>query len=147
MKEFVIFDLEATCIDDKNTYFENEIIEIGAVKLNQDGIIIDTFSVLTKPDDNTILSNFCTTLTTIKQSDLENVPYLKETLIDFYTWSKNCVLISWGGYDMKQITRDVIKQDIENIVNLNDMIDRHINFKKWYQIKNNLKKQCGMKKH
>lgn len=148
MKNYIIFDLEATCIRDKksNPDFENEIIEIGAVKLNSKGDIIDKFSVITKPRTDTILTEFCTELTTITQNDIDNGIDLKIALIDFYNWSKDSKLISWGGYDMTQITRDTVRKDLLNEIDLNDMIDRHLNFRVWYKEFKGMKKRCGMRK-
>lgn len=142
--EFVVFDLEATCEDRNiNPEFINEIIEIGAVKLNINGDVVDTFSVFAKPYNNVILTEFCKQLTTIKQSDIDNADNLDDVLIDFYEWSYGCKLISWGGYDMRQISRDVVRQDIENEIDIQDMIDRHLDFKRWYAKEKSIK-PCGM---
>lgn len=144
----IIFDLEATCIRDRSIDpdFENEIIEIGAVMLDDSGIVIDSFSKFAKPQKDTILSEFCTELTTITQEDIDGAEDLKTVLFDFYNWSKNCYLLSWGGYDMNQIIRDTIKQDLENDIDIENVITRHRNFKKWYKEFKGLKKQCGMSK-
>ena len=36
---FIILDLEATCTDNRNIYFDNEVIEIGAVKIENKQVI------------------------------------------------------------------------------------------------------------
>lgn len=148
MKNYIIFDLEATCVRDKesNPDFISEIIEIGAVKLNSEGETIDRFTVITKPNPDTILTEFCTELTTITQSDVDNGIDLKVALVDFYNWSKDSKLISWGGYDMRQIIRDTKRKDLENDIDLKDMVDRYSNFRKYYKKFKGLKKECGMKK-
>ena len=49
MKTYIVLDLEATCYDKTNKMeqkpsgFVNEIIEIGAYKLTQQGDVIDSF--------------------------------------------------------------------------------------------------------
>lgn len=146
--KIVIFDLEATCIRSRSMdpNFKNEIIEIGAVMLDDNGIVIDRFSKFAKPQKNTILSEFCTELTTIVQDDIDGAEDLKDVLIEFYEWSKNSFIISWGAYDMKQISSDTINQDLEDYIDLDDMISRHRNLKQWYQKFKGLKKQCGMSK-
>ena len=145
MKRYVIVDLEATC-EDRNIVaeFPNEIIEIGAVMIDENGKEIDTFEMFAKPTLNPKLTEFCKELTTIKQSDVDNAEDLADVLIKFYEWSEGCTLISWGGYDMRQITRDVIRQDISSIIDTKEMSDRHINFKRWYSKRKGLKKEIGM---
>lgn len=145
--EYIIFDLEATC-EDRNidNNFKNEIIEIGAVKLNEYGLQTDTFSRFAKPYDGVALTEFCKQLTTIKQEHIDIADYLDEVLIDFYNWSNGCMLISWGGYDMRQITRDVVSQNIEHIIDLENMISRHFNLKRLYKEHKKLKRECGMGK-
>lgn len=142
---YVVFDLEATC-EDRNIdpNFQNEIIEIGAVKLNHNGEIIDTFSKFAKPHHDTILTEFCVNLTTITQEEIDNAESLDDVLKEFYEWSKDSKLLSWGGYDIRQLRRDIETQ--KSNINWQDMKDRHINFKGWYAKHNKLKKQCGMSK-
>lgn len=143
---YVVFDLEATC-EDRNIVAEypNEIIEIGAVMIDERGTEIDRFEMFAKPTLNPILTQFCKDLTTIKQSDVDNAEDLAEVLIKFYEWSEGCTLLSWGGYDMRQITRDVQRQDISNLVNTREMSNRHINFKQWYARRNKLRREPGVR--
>ena len=65
---FIILDLEATCTDNRNIYFDNEVIEIGAVKI-ENKLVIDEFQSFVKPIVNTELTEFCKNLTSINQSD------------------------------------------------------------------------------
>ena len=93
---YVVFDLEATC-EDRNIVAEypNEIIEIGAVMIDERGTEIDRFEMFAKPTLNPILTQFCKDLTTIKQSDVDNAEDLAEVLIKFYEWLEGCTLLSW----------------------------------------------------
>lgn len=64
-----VLDFEATCWD-KNSYSfgKNEIIEFPAVILDvKSGLVVDEFQKFVKPTENPILSDFCTSLTGIKQ--------------------------------------------------------------------------------
>lgn len=144
--KYVVFDLEATC-EDRNIIAEypNEIIEIGAVMIDERGTEIDRFEMFSKPTLNPILTQFCKDLTTIKQSDVDNAEDLADVLIKFHEWSEGCTLLSWGGYDMRQIIRDVQRQDISNLVNTREMSNRHINFKQWYARKNKLRREPGVR--
>ena len=66
----VIVDLEATCLRERKPDFISEIIEIGAVKIDDDKII-EEMSLFVKPTINPILSDFCTELTSISQEDVD----------------------------------------------------------------------------
>lgn len=95
LKEVVIFDLEATC-DDKNFVFgfDNETFEIGAVKI-MDNTIVSEFSTFIKPRD-TLITPFCTELTTITDADISNAPdYLTATQA-FGQFIGNAKILSWG---------------------------------------------------
>lgn len=143
MKKYVIFDLEATCDDVDD--FTNEIIEIGAVMIDETGKELAKFEYFAKPYEGLILTDFCKKLTTIKQSDIDIADDLKDVMLKFYDWSKNCVLVSWGGYDMRQIIRDSRTQKITDVIDTNDMKNRHINFKKEYAKKTGLRREVGIK--
>ena len=67
----VIVDLEATCQRERNPDFISEIIEIGAVKIEND-TVVEEMSLFVKPTINPILTDFCTELTSITQEDVDN---------------------------------------------------------------------------
>ena len=70
---YIIVDLEATCWENRSDG-KNEIIEIGAVKVNDDQEIVSEYQQFVKPLKNPILSEFCKELTSIQQTDVENAP-------------------------------------------------------------------------
>lgn len=131
MKTFVIFDLEATCYDDnrkdevKPLDFVNEIIEIGAVKLDHIGKEIDRFSKFAKPKTFPKLSKFCTELTTITQEDVDNAENLDIVLEDFLNWCDGSTLVSWGFYDKTQMLKDMVRNDLDLPHYLDIMEDHH----------------------
>lgn len=148
-KIFIINDVEATCYDreDKNkpAGFRNEIIEIGAVKCDEQGNILDEFSMFLKPKKHTIISEFCTTLTTIKQHDIDCAPAAINVLRDFFTWSldigKDVKFVSWGHYDKRQF-RDDLQFNGLNKELIND--SNHLSLKHLHGEWNNLKKPIGL---
>ena len=79
---YIVFDLEATCEKDSKN-FQNEIIEIGAVKLNDGYEITDEFSSFVKPIVNPILTDFCMNLTSITQSDVDTARKFPDVLDAF----------------------------------------------------------------
>lgn len=125
---YIIFDLEATCMEN-NREFKNEIIEIGAVKLDNN-IEIDTFDCFVKPTINPILSDFCKSLTSINQNDVDNADILNIVLPKFVEWANEgttdkVVFCSWGFYDRHQI-----EKQCEWIGNLDSsFIQSHVSLK------------------
>lgn len=120
IKEFVIFDLEATCFDNTDTTkpvdFRNEIIEIGAVKLDETGKEIDRFGKFARPLIHPVISKFCNELTTITQEDIDNADELSDVLVEFLEWCDGATLVSWGFYDRSQMTKDLIANDLEYLL-------------------------------
>lgn len=113
-KTFIIVDLEATCFDNPKITpagFENEIIEIGAVKVNEEGKTVGEFQAFIKPKKFPILSDFCKQLTSIKQEDVDNAELFYLVLEKFIDWTiegneTNVTFISWGHYDKTQFQKD-----------------------------------------
>jgi len=109
-KLLVVFDLELTCWE-RGEYGDRvpEVIEIGAVKLDiLSGQIVSTFSTLVKPRMNPVLSEYCTNLTGIKQTDLKGVGQFPEAYAQFMNWvgtHHKHVLVAWGR-DWDDLTRD-----------------------------------------
>jgi inhibitor of KinA sporulation pathway (predicted exonuclease) len=138
-KEFVVFDLEATCYGEgdpkKPKDFTNEIIEIGAVKLDSDGNEIDRFSKFARPLVHPIISEFCNELTTITQEDIDNAEELGDVLAQFIEWVDGATLVSWGFYDRKQMEKDLISNDLEY---LSESLETHQSLKHLHGSWNNL---------
>ena len=89
----MILDIEHTCsIDGSIPPNEREIIEFGAVVVDIKSLeIIDEFSALVKPQRNPEISNFCSQLTGITQSELDNSDDFKTVFSDFLHWYPKCV--------------------------------------------------------
>lgn len=78
-KSFVVFDFETTGLDAKT----NEIIEIGAVKI-ESGKIVSTFSTFIKPSVS--IPQEITDLTSITNKMVEDAPSINYVLPDFYKY-------------------------------------------------------------
>jgi 3'-5' exoribonuclease 1 len=106
---YIIVDLEATCWEAKDQT-PNEIIEIGAVCINDKNELIGEFDVMIRPMIHPILSDFCTKLTSITQADVQNAPLFPEGVKQFQDWiahfGEPYCLCSWGFYDKKQLRLD-----------------------------------------
>jgi 3'-5' exoribonuclease 1 len=139
--KFVVFDLEATCFDNtdpmKPVDFRNEIIEIGAVKLDETGKEIDRFEKFAKPLKYPVISKFCNELTTITQEDIDNADELSGVLVEFLNWCDGATLISWGNYDKSQMSKDLISNDLDYLL---PEIEDHYSLKHLHGKWNNLRR-------
>jgi inhibitor of KinA sporulation pathway (predicted exonuclease) len=117
---YIIIDLEATCWRTSNKG-ENEIIEIGAVLINKSYNILGEYQTFIKPARNPVLSEFCTSLTSITQKDVDRAEKFPVAFKKFIHWLaekskcdiKNIVFCSWGYYDKKQLKKDCAFHDVK----------------------------------
>lgn len=142
---YIIFDLEATCWLGRPPKGVIEIIEIGAVKLNQYGQVLDEFNKFVKPVVNPKLSGFCSGLTKIKQKDVDYAGEFPKIIEEFKDWmiseDDSFLLVSWGDFDNRQLVNDCNLHKLdENWVNGN-----HINLRKQYMNITHNVRQFGLK--
>lgn len=102
-----IVDLEATCWEDRPHYTvdQMEIVEIGCVLTTPDGVVLDEFDTFVRPTREPVLSEFCTRLTSITQSDVDSAPVYAEAMRQLDAWANRRAGIwgSWGNYDYRQL--------------------------------------------
>lgn len=108
---FIIFDLEATCWEGQPTNMVQEIIEIGALKINQYGEVEDQFDRFIRPVIHPNLSLFCRQLTTIDQITINRARAFPEVAADFQAWAgldddEECLFCSWGNFDRRMLMQD-----------------------------------------
>ena len=141
---YIIFDLEATCWKNSREKIQ-EIIETGAVCLDENLEIVDDFSKYVKPEFNPVLSDFCEFLTSINQRDIESALTFGKVLAVFEKWilSKgDIMLVSWGYFDKKQILRESSAKNYSgSIVEL--LKEKHISLKHEFAKMRGIK-PCGM---
>ena len=95
-QRFVVLDLETTGLDPA----QHEIIEIGAIRVNRDSDIHDTFSALVKPIGR--IPKKITEITGISQDmvDSEGEP-LEEAIREFATFIEDLPLVTFNAeFDM-----------------------------------------------
>ncbi|BBD57519.1 exonuclease [Nostoc sp. HK-01] len=140
----LVLDLEATCCDQGTIKrYEMEIIEIGAVMVKaQDLTIIDEFQTFIKPVRYPILTDFCKSLTSITQTQVDQAPGYSEAIAILQKWLShypNAVFGSWGDYDRNQFKQD------SKFHNLPFPIAYpHINLKQQFSESQSLSKRYGM---
>ena len=138
MNYHLVVDLEATCWEhvaspNGSTIVEPEmeIIEIGAVMLDEQFNVIDEFQTFVKPIVTEKLSAFCKNLTHISDDDVSSAPYFKSALLNFLAWigdRKPFTFYSHGNYDRDQFQKDCARHGIEypftNHVNLKELFSK-----------------------
>jgi inhibitor of KinA sporulation pathway (predicted exonuclease) len=118
--EYIIFDLEWTCEKGKDQNYIPEIIEIGAVKMDMNTCIIDTFFAFIKPTTKPTLSNFCKSLTKISQEEIDGASDFNTVIRRFESWIgyNECKIMSWGQQDKIQIINETIFKGYTGIIEL-----------------------------
>jgi 3'-5' exoribonuclease 1 len=146
--KYIVYDLEATCWEAwEESRKIQEVIEIGAVKVNEYGEAEDSFCRFIRPVLHPSLSMFCRTLTTIRQEDINRAGNFAEVSEAFLDWilgddgDDEYVLCSWGGFDKKALLRDCDLHRLDA-----DWCEPHINLKEQYQRIRRLNKSIGLKK-
>lgn len=103
--QFVILDLEWNGAYSKRAKkYINEIIEFGAVKIDENMNIVDRFSMLIKPQIGKRISTRVKELTHISNEELK---HSKNTFLHvskmFKRFSKDCIILTWGTTDISTL--------------------------------------------
>ena len=110
MQVKVVIDVEMCRVYSKGGVFpyQNEIIQIGAVKMDGDCSILDSFSSFVRPRFGRI-DRFIGKLTHISESDVHEAPELEEALLRMMRWigGDDVVFYSWSRTDLSQIRKEV----------------------------------------
>ncbi len=110
---YVIFDIETTGLSNKN----NKITEIGAIKLDENGNIIDNFSQLVNPEVE--IPEFITELTGITDAMVADEPTIEPVIKEFYDFIEDSVLVAHNStFDIGFIRENLkkVKLSIDNPV-------------------------------
>lgn len=110
---YIIFDLEwNNAYNYKTKKGMNEIVEIGAVKLNSRLEIVDTFKQLIKPRLSKKLGGRFKNLTKISMEEInESGIDFDDAFADFSRWSRgeNNVFLSWSKSDLYTLVDNFLK--------------------------------------
>ncbi len=87
-----------------------EIIQIGAVKLNQNQKVIDTFEVKISPKIYTVMQHMVKQITGLTEAVLKDGVTFRKAIELFKDWCGNddCVILTWGMNDIPML-RDNLK--------------------------------------
>ena len=141
---FIIMDLEWN-----NTYckkkkgFLNEIIEIGAVMLDENLNQIDTFSLFIKAQLGKKLHTRVKELTNISNDDISTGTPFSQAMAEFRKWSAgdDNVILTWGDTDVRVLVENFryfnginFVPFLKNYVNLQNYAQAFMNISKADQI-------------
>lgn len=110
---YIIFDLEwNSSYNYSSQQFMNEIIEIGALKLNERLKVVDTYKQMIYPHFTKKLSSRCKNLTKITNEEIrENGVDFLDAFREFARWSEgeNNVFLSWSNSDLFVLSNNFVQ--------------------------------------
>ncbi len=117
---YIVFDMEWNQPYSKESaiqspiYLTGEIIQIGAIKLNEKAQAIDCINLLVAPTFYRKLHHRIRKMTGLDPKMLKDQKKFKEAIAEFREWcGADCLMLSWG-YDDLQILRDnLLMHDLE----------------------------------
>lgn len=141
---YLVLDLEATCCNQETIKrHEMEIIEVGSVMVEAQNLtIVDEFQTFIKPVRYPVLTEFCQSLTSITQTQVDQAPEYKQAITQLKKWLSNypnAVFGSWGDYDRNQFKQDSKFHNVPFPIAY-----PHVNLKKWFSNAQGLPKRYGM---
>ncbi len=91
-----------------------DIIQIGAVKTDENLQAIDTFSILVKPTYYTKMNKDVSELTGITKDMLDEAKSFPEAMEEFLTWAgDDSDLLTWSGNDIEMLWRNMYFYDMD----------------------------------
>lgn len=113
----IVLDLEFTPLprSKRTKGFFNEIIEIGAVKTDASGQVLDTFESMVKPTLGHGVSGLVHRITGIGNEDLTAARPLEQVLASFAEWigDGRARMVCWSGCDREQLAHECAAKGIE----------------------------------
>ena len=147
MNNYVVIDLEMC-----NTYksimnskmnYKQELIQIGAVSLDENYNVIDSFVTYVSPEFGTV-DGYIKQLTGISKEDTKNAHSSKEALESFVSWlPEDAQIVAWSRNDEKQIRSELHRKhfDIPELretfgtwIDCQQMFGRKLNTNKKYKL-------------
>ncbi len=124
---YIVMDLEWNNAYLKSAHsFVNEIIEVGAVKLDSSLNTVDTFSQFICPVASKKIRNKIKELTHIENDDLKDAKSFKVVMSEFAEWcGDDFAILTWGDTDIRTLMTNFKffgkTRDIDFIANYGDL--------------------------
>jgi len=128
----IMIDLEMNSINKDNlevrTYLKREIIEIGAVMMNDEYEIIKQLNLYIKPQFNPIVEQI-EELTGISNEKVDASKNFKEVMNEFLEWigEDDVTIYSWSEHDLMQMRKECVYKEVES-ERLEDLFDHWVDF-------------------
>jgi 3'-5' exoribonuclease 1 len=139
---YIVMDLESTCWKEHTQVKDQEIIEIGAVKLDESLDMTGQYDRFVRPVQNPQLSEFCQALTHITQDDVAHADIFDVVFPGFDSWigEGSCRIVTWGEYDIEHIRIDCKRHSMKFPKRF---ANRHVNLKQVFAESKRIR-PCGM---
>lgn len=142
---YIIYDLEfnqAFVKGDKNSDLPFEIIQIGALKINENLEIIDSFNRLIKPTLYTEIHPYVENLTKITTDMLNTNNSFPEVYEDFLEFLGNDSFVScvWGVCDIRELIKNIqyhdlnMKEDFKKYIDVQNFVCKLLKCQKGIKI-------------
>ncbi len=133
---YIVFDLEWNQAADLKTRRENrllfEIIEIGAIKLNEKKELLGDFHELIKPQVFHAMNQVTGELIHLKMEQLEDCRSFSEVAADFLAWcGSDYIFCTWGNLDLTELQKNM---DYYNMTPVSEKTIRFYDVQKLFSI-------------
>ena len=121
-----------------------EIIEFGCAVATRQGELLDSRSFLVRPVETPLLSEFCTELTGISQTMVDDAPVYSNAIEAMDEWlgvpAEEFIWCSWGNYDRLHIKAQGARVGAVPVF----MGYPHLNLKRIWRLTNGQKRKNGL---
>ena len=119
MPNYIVVDLEMCKVPrhmkTEEFRIKHEIIQIGAVKLNEEYEEVSRFSTYVHPQFGSI-DGFISNLTGISRNNVKEAPTIETAINEFLNWigTEESICVSWSMTDKYQFIKEMEGKGIEN---------------------------------
>lgn len=128
--QYIVMDLEMNPVSKKNRearqHLHREIIEIGAVKLDENRNVVDKFKCYVKLEYNSEITSYISQLTGITYFEVYRANTFEKALNAFESWigyDSQSKVYSWSQSDLNQIQTECEYKQVKIPSNMNDWVD------------------------
>lgn len=138
MCRYAIVDLEMCKVPkrarNEKYHFANEIIQIGAVLINENLEVQGEYNTFVHPEFGSI-DKYIRNLTGITDEDLIDAPSLDSALKNFIAWvPDNTKVVSWSDSDKLQISHEIEAKEL-SIIGIDNILNNWIDCQKTFSEK------------
>ncbi len=114
MGNYIVFDLEWNQGEKKTEELQFEIVEIGAVRLNEQRQQTGTFSRLVKPQVYHEMFHITKDIIHLTMEDLKKGDPFPEVMQDFFEWcGEDPMFCTWGPLDLTELQKNMDYYDMD----------------------------------